>query len=214
MLKNLTSCYSELSFLRAHCSKILSFFNVFNSLSLDSHSHSRSLSSLFFKLSFSWVWWGCWWLQVEVCLMTASGLWVGRSMGSWIIFLLWFAWWVSVVFFNGDVSQWQWVVRLLDGSRWCCGWLCCRLCWWVEVVGCGFVVVRLLGNGGRLGGWYAVGWGRERMRGKSKVVLWMVLWVEAGGWLCRWVVSWLVLWVVSMVEVVGCVGLWWLGWWE
>ena len=59
--------------------------------------------------------------------------------------------------FNGDVSQWQWVVRLLDGSRWCCGWLCCRLCWWVEVVGCGFVVVRLLGNGGRLGGWYAVG---------------------------------------------------------
>ena len=49
MLKNLTSCYSKLSFLRAHCNKMLSFFNVFNSLSPD--SHSRSLLSLFLRLS-------------------------------------------------------------------------------------------------------------------------------------------------------------------
>ena len=28
------------------------------------------------------------------------------------------------------------------------GWLC----WWVEAVGCGFVVVMLLGNGGGFGG--------------------------------------------------------------
>ena len=38
------------------------------------------------------------------------------------------------------------------------------------------------------------------MRGKSKIVPWVVLWVEAGGWLCRWVVPWL---VVSWVEVGG-----------
>ena len=30
------------------------------------------------------------------------------------------------------------------------------------------------------------------MRGKSKVMLWMVLWVEAGGWLCGFVVAWVV----------------------
>ena len=89
--------------------------------------------------------------------MTASGSWIGRSIGSWIIFLLWFALWVSEVFFNGDVSQRQWVVRLLDGSRWCYGWLCHRLCWWVEAIGCGFVVVRLLGNVGWIGGWCAMG---------------------------------------------------------
>ena len=50
------------------------------------------------------------------------------------------------------------------------------------------------------------------MRGKSKIVPWVVLWVEAGGLLCRWVVPWLALWVVLVVEAVGCVGLWWLGW--
>ena len=89
MLKNLTSCYSKLSFFRAHYNKMLSFFNVFNSLSPD--SHSRSLLSLFLRLSLLWVQWGRWWLQVEVCPMTASGSWVQWSMGSWVIFLLWFA---------------------------------------------------------------------------------------------------------------------------
>ena len=49
------------------------------------------------------------------------------------------------------------------------------------------------------------------MRGKSKIVPWVVFWVEAGGWLCHWVVPWLALWVVLMVEAVGCVGVWWLG---
>ena len=50
------------------------------------------------------------------------------------------------------------------------------------------------------------------MRGKSKVVLLVGLWLEAGGWLCRWEAPWLGLWAVPVVEAVGCVGLWWLGW--
>ena len=61
------------------------------------------------------------------------------------------------MFFNDGVSQRRWVAGLLDGSRWCRGWLCRGLCQWVEAVGCGFVVVGLLGNGGGFGGWCAVG---------------------------------------------------------
>ena len=46
------------------------------------------------------------------------------------------------------------------------------------------------------------------MKGKSKGIA--VGGAMGGGW---WlVVPWLVLWVVSVVKVVGCVGLWWLGW--
>ena len=61
------------------------------------------------------------------------------------------------MFFSGGVSQRWWVARLLDGSWWCRGWLCRGLCRWVEAIGYGFVVVRLLGNDGGIGGWCAMG---------------------------------------------------------
>ena len=41
------------------------------------------------------------------------------------------------------------------------------------------------------------------MRGKSKVVPWFVMWVEASGWLCRGLRLVVGLWWLVLVEAMG-----------
>ena len=116
--------------MRARYSKVLLFFNIFNSLSSDYHSHCLIL--ILSHLSFSdspscesdGVVDDCKWVvDLMVEGLTVVGL---TTSGS----LLDGSWWVSVVLMSVDGSQWvwrQWVIGLLDGSRWCHGWLCCGL---------------------------------------------------------------------------------------
>ena len=53
ILKNLSSCYNVLSFFRAHCSKVLSFFFKFFFLSLQTITITLTLSFSFSLISLS-----------------------------------------------------------------------------------------------------------------------------------------------------------------
>ena len=138
--------------------------NLFLSLWHVSHFFHLSAKLLLFSLSLSlslsralvrWLWFG------------GSWVWFGGFCGSNLVGL--------GCFWLGGVSQQRWVARLLDGSQW-------------AMVGC------VMGCAMSWGRWVEVGWGcwlwvYGGLGGEGEwvelFVLWVVLWVETGGWLCR-----------------------------